>query len=207
MQLRALLLLLLPLTLPAAEWPQYRGMFGDGRTGEKIGKLWASAPPKQVWKTESEGGFASFAVGGGRAFTLALKEFEGAQQESIVALDAKTGKELWSAPLNFAKYDGGGDSGAAENKGGDGPRSTPSVYGNIVFAFSSQLCLRCFDAATGKIVWTRDLLKDHNGRNIQWQNAASPLLESGLLYVAGGGQGESILALNPKDGAVAWKAF
>lgn len=208
MPLRALAsLLLLSLTLTAADWPQYRGPNRDGCVPDKIGKLWTSAPPKSVWKTPSEGGFSSFVVGGGRAFTLSLEEIEGASQEAIVALDAKNGKKLWSAPLNFAKYDGGGDSGAPENKGGDGPRSTPTIFGNNVYALSSQLSLRCFDAATGKIVWTRDLIKDNNGRNIQWENATSPLIEGGLLYVAGGGQGESILALNPKDGSVVWKAF
>lgn len=206
---RSLLLcsLLLPAVVFAGEWPQYRGATGDGVTAERIGKPWSSAPPKVLWKAASQGGFSSFAVGGGNAFTLALKEIEGAQQEALVALDAATGKEKWIAPLNFAKYSGGGDAGANDNKGGDGPRSTPTIIGNRVYAYSSQLSLRCFDAATGKVVWTRDVLKEHNGRNIQWENATSPLIEGGLLYVAGGGQGESLLALDPKDGKVVWKAF
>lgn len=205
--LLAPLLVLTSLPLHAVDWPQYRGPSGDGRSPEKLVLPMGGVAPKQVWKTPSEGGFSSFAVAGGRAFTLSLKDAEGAKQESIVALDAKTGKELWFAPLNFPKYDGGGDSGTNENKGGDGPRSTPTTDGTTVFTNSSQLAVRAFDAATGKMVWTRDLLKDHAGRNIQWQNAASPLLEGGLLYVAGGGAGESLLALNPKDGAVVWKAF
>jgi outer membrane protein assembly factor BamB len=155
----------------------------------------------------SEGGFSSFAVSGARAFTLSLKDAEGVRQESLVALVANTGKELWFAPLNVAKYDGGGDSGTSDNKGGDGPRSTPSTDGKAVFTMSSQLVLRAFDAATGKILWTRDLIKENAGRNIAWQNAASPLLAGGLLYVGGGGPNESLLAINPKDGAVVWKAF
>ncbi len=206
---------LLPLTLSiaaalpamAADWPQYRGSLTNGVTAEKVGALWKSGATKQVWKVPSEGGFSSFTVAGARLFTLALKEAEGAKQESIVAMDAATGKELWFAPLNFPKYDGGGDAGTKENKGGDGPRSTPSVDGGFVYAYSSQMALRCYDAASGKEVWNRDVLKGHAGRNIRWQNATSPLLEGGLLYVAGGGAGESILALNPKDGSVVWKAF
>lgn len=197
----------LPLTLNAADWPQYRGIGGEGKTVEKVAKPWSSAPPKIDWKTPSEGGFASFAVAGGKAFTLSLKDIDGAKQEALVALDANTGKEMWVAALNFAKYDGGGDSGSSDNKGGDGPRSTPASDGTHVFALSSQLSLRCFEAATGKVDWTKDLIKDFHGRNIQWENAASPLLEGGLLYVAGGGSGESLLALNPKDGSVVWKAF
>jgi outer membrane protein assembly factor BamB len=200
-------LLALPLTLVAADWPGYRGVSGIGVTAEKVGKLWTSAPPKQVWKTESEGGFSSFAIGGGKAFTLSLKDIEGAKQEALVALDAASGKEAWSAPLNFAKYDGGGDSGTSDNKGGDGPRSTPALFGKNVYAYSSQMVLTAFDAASGKVVWRVDMVKDYHGHNIQWQNATSPFFEGGLLYVAGGGQGESILALNPADGKVVWKAF
>jgi outer membrane protein assembly factor BamB len=194
-------------TLHAAPWQQYRGPSADGRSPEKIAKPWDDKGPKVLWKVPSEGGFSSFTVAGNRAFTLSLKDTDGVNQESLVALDANTGKELWFAPLTVAKYDGGGDSGTSDNKGGDGPRSTPTTDGERVYALSSKLVLTAFDAASGKVVWTTDLIKDHAGRNIQWQNAASPLLEGGLLYVAGGGSGESILAFNPKDGAVVWKAF
>ena len=202
-----LTVLLTAASVHALEWPQYRGPLTNGITTEKIGKPWSGAAPKQIWKVPSEGGFSSFAVAGNRAFTLSFKEFEGARQESVVAHDAATGKELWAAPLTFAKYDGGGDSGTPNNKGGDGPRSTPTVVGESVYVMSSQLALTCFNAANGNVVWKRDLLKDHAGRNIRWQNAASPLFAGGLLYVAGGGPGESLMALDPKDGKVVWKAF
>src|SRR4051812_17226086 len=94
-----LALTLFPLALNAADWPQYRGTAGDGTTTEKIAKPWKGAPPKTVWKATTEGGFASFAVAGGKAYTLALREIEGAKQESLIALDANTGKEAWIAPL------------------------------------------------------------------------------------------------------------
>jgi len=191
----------------AADWPQYRGPSGDGHSPDKIVFPMGGAAPKQVWKVPSEGGFSSFAVANGRAFTLSLKDSGGAKQESVVAYDAKTGKELWFAPLNFPTYDGGGNEGTPNNKGGDGPRSTPTTDGTNVYVTSSQLVLTAFDAASGKPVWTHDLVKEFAGRNIHWENAASPLLEGGMLYVAGGGLGQSILALNPKTGAVIWKAF
>jgi len=191
----------------SAEWTQYRGPSGDGHSPDKVVLPTGSAAPKQVWKAPSDGGFSSFAVSNGRAFTLSLKDVEGAKQESLVAFDAKTGKELWFKPLSFVKYDGGGDSGTPTNKGGDGPRSTPTTDGKNVYVTSSLLVLTAFDAATGNVVWSHDLMKEFAGRNIQWENAVSPLLEGGLLYVAGGGAGQSILALNPKDGAIVWKAF
>jgi outer membrane protein assembly factor BamB len=76
-----------------------------------------------------------------------------------------------------------------------------------VVAISADLVLRAFDAASGKLIWSRDLIREHEGQNIQWKNAASPLLEGGLLYVGGGGKDQSLLAIDPKDGAVVWKAF
>ena len=107
----------------------------------------------------------------------------------------------------MVKFDGGGDDGTADNKGGDGPRSTPLVSGNSVFVLSSQLALRAFDVATGNAQWTVDLKANHEGQSLKWQNAASPLLEGGLLFVGGGGPGQSLLALEPATGKIAWKAF
>ena len=200
-------LILATLSLHANDWPQYRGVTGDGRTAEKIVKPWPATGPKVLWRVPASDGFSSFSVASGRAFTLVQRSIDGAAQETLLALDANTGKELWAAPLGPVKFDGGGDSGTPDNKGGDGPRSTPASDGAHVFTLSSKLVLQSFDAAAGKVAWTKDLIAEHAGRNIQWQNAASPLLEGGLLYVAGGGPGESLLAIDPKDGKVAWKAF
>ncbi len=200
-------LLALTATLHAADWPQYRGANTDGTTPEKITRVWMSTGPKVLWKMASTNGFSSFAVAGARCFMLEGREVDGAPQEVLVARDANTGKEGWTAPLGAVKYDGGGDSGTNENKGGDGPRSTPTTDGAHVFTMSAKLVLQSFDAATGKELWKKDLMAEFGGRNIQWQNAASPLLEGGLLYVAGGGGGQSLIAFNPADGAVVWKAF
>ena len=104
-------------------------------------KPWPATGPKVLWKAPAAGGFSSFSVAGGKAFTLVLREVEGASQETLLALDANTGKELWIAPLGFVKWDGGGDSGTNENKGGDGPRSTPTSDGARVYSLSSSLVL------------------------------------------------------------------
>jgi outer membrane protein assembly factor BamB len=64
----------------------------------------------------------------------------------------------------------------------------------------------CLDASTGKAIWSHDLLKEFGGRNITWKNAASPVVDGNLVYVAGGGPGQSFLAFNKDTGAVAWKS-
>lgn len=194
-------------SLHAAPWPQYRGGSSDGASPEAV-QPWMSSGPKQLWKAESPNGFSSFTVAGGRAFTIEGREPDGVKQEVLVARDAATGKELWTQPLCVANYGhDGGNAGTNNNKGGDGPRSTPTIVGDAVVTLNADLALQAFDAATGKPKWSRDLMRDHAGRNIQWKNAASPLLDGGLLYVAGGGAGESLLAIDPATGSVVAKAF
>jgi outer membrane protein assembly factor BamB len=192
------------LTVMAGDWPQYRGPNHDGISPEKIAK-WADGGPKQVWKVPMNAGFSSITVAGNLAATLVTRDIDGAQREVLVALDAATGKELWAKPLTAAKYDGGGDSGTPDNKGGDGPRTTPTFDGGNIYALDAKLNLVCFDAKTGAQKWARDLMTEHKGKTPSWQNAASPVLEGELIYVAGGGADESLLAINKNDGKTVWK--
>ncbi len=192
-------------TVWGADWTQYRGPNHDGASGEKILKNWPANGPRELWKTPLKDGFSSFAVGGGKAFTLVKRSVDGAEQEVCVALDAKSGKEIWAAPLGIAKYEGGGDSGAPDNKGGDGPRSTPAFDDGHVYTLSARLVLKCLDAADGREIWSKDLVKENEGKLIMWENAASPVIDGDLIFVAGGGAGQALLAFDKKDGHVVWK--
>ncbi len=193
-------------TAPGLDWPSYRGPNGDGATKAKLGKIWDKAGPKQVWKVETTNGFSSMAVSGGLAVTLVTRDHEGSGTEHCVALDAATGKELWAVPLKLAKYQGGGDSGTRDNKGGDGPRSTPTLSEGKVYVYGSNLDLYCFDAKTGKEVWSKDVAGDYNGKNIDWSNATSPIIEGDLVIVGGGGKGAAFLAFEKERGILKWKA-
>jgi len=186
------------------EWPQYRGPGTAGISAEKIN--WPAPAPKCLWRVPAPAGFSSFAVSQGRAFTVVSRDVGGVLSEVCVALDARSGKELWATPTGLAKYDGGGESGTPENKGGDGPRSTPAAHAGRVFVYSWNLVLHCLDAASGKTLWTKDIVAEFGGKNIGWKSAMSPLLDGELLYVAGGGAGQSLLAFDQASGAVAWKS-
>ncbi len=198
------LLALASLRVLAADWPQYRGPAHNGVSQESVGKL-PAAGPKLLWKTPTTAGFSSFAVGRGIAATLVTREFEGVGREHLVVLDANSGKELWAKPLAVSKYDGGGESGADNNKGGDGPRSTPAIDSGNVYALDAKLNLYCFEAKSGAQKWTRDLVKEHKAKVITWQNAASPVIEGDLIFVVGGGQGQSLLGIDKNSGATIWK--
>ncbi len=190
----------------AADWDSYRGPSRDGHSPEKIARPWPAGGPKVLWKVPGGAGFSSFVVGGGHAFCLELRNVDGADQEVVVARDAATGKESWARPLGTLKLNDGGQAGAKGNEGGDGPRSTPAFADGRVYTLSARLVLQCFSADSGEEVWRHDLVREFNGRNISWQNAQSPVIDGDLLFVAGGGPGESLLAFRKDTGAVAWKA-
>ena len=200
------LLLSLPLLSPGlngrADWPQYNGSSHDRTVAATLGRRqWNAAPPTPDWTVDTPAGFSSFTLAEGRAYTLVERE----ERETAIALDAESGEEVWAFVTEKVKYDRGGGSGTKDNSGGDGPRTCVSYQDGRVFVMTSGLHLYCLDASTGEQHWDVDLIDDYEGRNITWQNAASPLLEEELVIVAGGGAGQSLLALHQKDGKLCWK--
>ena len=191
------------------EWNQHRGPFSNNTTKEALRSgSWLESSKSLQWKTNTPLGFSSFTTAQGQAFTLIAEEDEdGLMREVCIALDLKTGKRLWSALLGLMDYkSGGGNSGAADNKGGDGPRSTPSVLDGKVWAYDSDMKLYCLAAETGKLLWKVDVLKQHAGRNPKWENASAPLVTDDLVIVYGGGAGQSFLAFDRSSGDLVWKS-
>jgi outer membrane protein assembly factor BamB len=188
-----------------SDWYQYRGSNGDGTAAEKILTSWPAEGPKRLWTVKTPAGFSSFSAAAGKVFTVVSRDIDGAPTEVCVAFDAVNGKELWASPTGAAKYRSGGDTGAPGNTGGDGPRSTPAVSDGRVYVYSSAIMLHCLDAATGKPLWKKDMRADFHGRNIDWESAMSPVIDGELLFIAGGGPGQAMLAFNKVSGEVVWQ--
>lgn len=195
---------LLSTALLAQGWPQFHGPHADrSAPGAIPNKAWPKKGPKLRWRKTLRDGFSSFAIAGKRAFTLVRDK----DQEACAALDLASGRRIWTRRLGDAQYDRGGDAGTSDNRGGDGPRSTPSVVDGRVYIYDARLVLHCLDAKKGKPLWKRDIGEDHAGRNIRWQNATCPLVEGDAVFVGGGGEGQSLLAFHRKTGELLWKAF
>ncbi len=190
------LLALSVVTVLAADWPQYRGPSVDGSTTEGIAIKWPKDGPPVLWKATLGPSFGSFAVSGDRVFCFIQRAAGGEDKEVAIALDVKSGKELWAVSLGKATYD---------KQGGDGPRSTPTVDGQRVYVLGAYQILTCLNAADGKIVWQHDLVKEFGGKVIKWNNAASPILEGDLIFVNAGGAGQGLLAFEKSSGKVVWK--
>ncbi len=185
----------------AVDWPQYRGPSADGIAAATDGSIKPEGKLKVHWKVPTALGFSSFSVADGRVLTLVSD----GDAEVLVALKEASGKEIWRAKLGSNKYRGGGGAGTKDNRGGDGPRTTPTIDGDLVYAYDAAMNLACFNTAGGSEVWRHNIVAEFAGRNITWQNATAPVIHEELLFISGGGPGESMLAFDKRTGAVKWK--
>jgi len=178
----------------AGDWPQWRGPNRDGISKESgLLKQWAPEGPPLVWKASGAGGgYSSFAVAGGRLYTMGLR----GAREYVIAFDVTTGKEVWATAHGSA----------FRNDRGDGPRGTPTVDGATLYALGGNGDLSAMDARTGRIIWTMNVLQKFGGENITWGISESPLVIGEKILVNPGGPGASIVALNKKDGSLIWKS-
>lgn len=177
-----------------ANWPQWRGPNRDGISKETgLLKEWPAQGPALVWKALGAGrGYSSFSIANGRLYTMGLR----GDREFVIAFDIANGKEVWSTPHGSA----------FRNDRGDGPRGTPTIDGERIYALGGNGDLSCLDARTGKIVWSKNVLREFGGSNIQWGISESPLVMGNKVMVNAGGQNASIVALNNDNGAVIWKS-
>ena len=186
---------LFTLTVFGADWPQWRGTDRDGISKETgLLATWPADGPAVVWKTAGLGeGYSSLAIAAGRIFT----QGQHGKQEFIAAFDVKTGKKRWETPTSSAGY---------RNDRGDGPRGTPTVDGDRLYAMTGDGVLVCLETATGKTAWWHNVAKEYGGSVPQWGFSESPLLDSDRIIVMPGGRGASIVSLHKRDGSLEWKS-
>lgn len=154
-----------PLVTPACgdDWPQWMGPGRDNVWREAgIVERFPAGGPEVLWRTPIAGGYAGAAVAGGRVFVtdyvtdadVKVANFErkaSTGRERVLCLDEATGAMLWKHeyPVTYTiAYPAG-------------PRCTPTVHDGRVYTLGAEGDLLCFEAATGKVTWSRDLKKDY----------------------------------------------
>ena len=194
----ALLLLCLSGVALAApsDWPQFRGPNRDDISPDVglLKQLPTSGPPLE-WKATGLGaGYSTVSIVGSRVYTIGeRREFS-----SVVALSVANGKPVWTAKL--------GKPGAPGMPAFDGPRSTPTVEGDLLVAVGQWGELVCLQAETGKALWRKDYGKDFGGKRPSWGFSESPLIDGDQVVITPGGAEGSVVALNKKTGALLWRS-
>lgn len=191
-------------SLSAADWPQWLGPTHDAHAGTDE-KLLDKIPPDlaPVFRLPIGTGFSGPVVAGER-----LVFVDGAGESEVAhCVDLKTVKEIWKQPF-AAKY---------SDEWGSGTRATPIIDGNRVYAQSCNGEFRCFDLATGKVIWATSFEKDfgvkflgskaNEGTASRRGNDGSPVIDRELLFVpVGQVDGASVVAFEKETGKVIWKS-
>ena len=178
----------------AGDWPQWGGPNRD-HISKEAGLLqkWPEGGPKRIWLSEKGGvGYAGFSVVEGQLFTMGARD----GKEQLLAFGANDGKELWAADL--------GD--ILKNDWGDGPRGTPTVDGDRVYALGGKGKLVAASVKDGKILWTKSLTADLGGKVPGWGYTESVLVEGGVVYCTPGGSKGTIAALDKMTGELKWQS-
>jgi outer membrane protein assembly factor BamB len=177
-------------------WTNFRGPARDGRYDETpIRTNWPADGLPLLWKQPIGGGYASFVVAEGMAFTIEQRR----RQEIVAAYDVETGREVWTH---------GWDAEFKESMGGDGPRATPTWEAGRLWSLGAEGDLICFEAKTGKVNWSKNILKDNGAENLQWGMSGSPLIvDDKVVVLPGGRSGKSVVAYNKLTGAPVWRAL
>ena len=181
---------------PAPYWTDFRGPRRDGNY-EEVPVLadWPAAGLTPLWKQPIGGGYASFVVARGRAFTIEQR----GPQEVVAAYDVQTGRELWTNSWS-AEF--------RESMGGDGPRATPTWSDGRVYALGATGELRALDDASGKVIWRTNILSDSEALNLDWGMAGAPLVvDDTVIVLPGGSNGKSVVGYDRATGKRAWSAL
>jgi outer membrane protein assembly factor BamB len=155
--------------LPAddlAAFPRFLGPDGSNHvSGADLDPDWEKHPPRELWRKEVGAGWSAFAVAKGRAVTQEQRK----DYELVTCYNVPDGALLWSHK----------DEGRfSEFQGGDGPRATPTIVGDRVFTMGAKGRLNCLELETGNVVWSKNVLEDHEQKEFEphWAKSDSPLV-------------------------------
>ena len=181
--------------LHAADWPQFLGSTRNGISTETnlLEKFPTNGPPL-VWQKEIGTGYSAPSVRDGK---LVLFHRLGTN-EMVEALDAHTGKPLWSYAYESKFQDPYGYN--------NGPRCTPILSEKFCYTFGAEGMLTCLELKTGKLVWQRHTAHEWDIPEAFFGVGSTPLLEEEKLFVMIGGQPNSgMVALDAKTGKTIWE--
>jgi outer membrane protein assembly factor BamB len=175
------------------DWPQWRGPARDDLSKETgLLKQWPAEGPAKLWSFTNAGqGYSGFAVVGGHLFTLGTRD----GSEVLICLDAGKGTEVWVAKLGAV----------LGNKWGDGPRGTPTVDADRVYALGGDGTLVAVQLKDGKELW-RTTMGSLGGKTPGWGYTESVLVDGNQVVCTPGGAQGALAAFDKMTGKLLWQS-
>ncbi|MBL9199106.1 MAG: PQQ-like beta-propeller repeat protein [Opitutaceae bacterium] len=177
---------------PDPGWPQFRGPRRDGVSDEKhLLPAWPAEGPRQLWTAKGAGrGFSSTIIGGGRLYVTG----DFGEEARILAYSLE-GQPLWSVR--------NGDAWLNQYQGA---RASVTFSAGRLYHQNAHGRLVCLEAATGRELWSADLLKRFGGENITWGLSECLLVDDRAVYSTAGGRDALVVAFDKVTGALLWQS-
>ena len=177
----------------ADEWPEFLGKSRNGKSAETglIDSFGADGPAVR-WRVPGGVGMSAIVVHN----DLAVTSWNAEGKQWLVALETASGKVRWKAEMGPAY----------KNPMGDGPRSTPSIAGNRVYAYSGEGTLMAVELDTGEQRWRKDLMQELSVKPSEYGMSCSPLVIDDRVIVQTGSDDAAIVAVGTDDGKLIWKS-
>ncbi|MEO8678796.1 MAG: PQQ-binding-like beta-propeller repeat protein [Vicinamibacterales bacterium] len=189
----ALLLVVATAAGRAQDWPQILGPARNGiYTGSPLVPSFPRTGPPLLWKRDVGAGFSGPAVAAGRLILFHRVN----SKETVEALDALTGKTIWTLDYATAYRD---DFGFDE-----GPRAIPVVSGGRVFTHGADGMLTGIDFASGKKLWSVDTRQVFQAPKGFFGVASSPVVDAERVLVNVGGKAAGVVAFDAATGKTLW---
>ncbi|HQX52394.1 MAG TPA: PQQ-like beta-propeller repeat protein [Planctomycetaceae bacterium] len=179
------------------DWPGWRGPNRDDISTETgLLKQWPEGGPEKLWTSKDAGlGYSGFSVANGVLFTMGADGADEESHEFVIAIDAKTGEKIWQT--NVGQY--------LENGWGGGPRSTPTVSGDLLIAISGKGDVVCLSNTDGTEKW-RVSMTELGGTIPSWGYCESALIDGDKVFVTPGGDKGTIACFNLNTGEKLWQS-
>lgn len=188
------LILLLPFSLHAEDWPEFHGPNRNGISQEKnILREWPKSGPQVLWKHKAGSGWAAPIVVDNRVYLFHRIK----NDEVIDCLDATQGKLLWSA-AEVTRYRDDFDF-------DDGPRATPLISNETIITLGANGDLIARELKAGKQLWKKNIIEEYQVPKGFFGVASSPIVVGGNLLLNVGGKKASVVAFDLKTGKELWK--
>ncbi len=199
-RLLILLILAQAAPLPGQEVPVWNQWRGPERDGSVPGDNWPDSLSEEVltrqWRVELPPSYSGPIVSGSAVFVTGTED---RRTEVVLALDRRTGKQLWKAEwagaLTVPFF-------AASN--GSWIRATPAFDGESLYVAGIRDVLVSLNARTGEEQWRVDFVDQLKTPLPAFGFASSPLLDGDFLYVQAGA---SFIKLEKKTGRIIWRAL
>lgn len=181
----------------AQDIAQWKGPNRDGYfPSPGLLKNWPANGPTLLWSNENIGdGYGSIAVSSDKLFVNGKID----SLSYIFSFDLK-GNLLWKSP------NGNEFTGKEFAANFPGSRSTPTLYGDFVYACSAIGRIACYDKKTGKERWSVEMIRDFGGIINQHGFSESLLVDEKKVYCLPGGPQNNVVALDRLSGKVIWSS-